>query len=188
MIYMYYNLVLGNIFAALGAVCVIISVAQKNKQDLIWWQAINAFFSILSCIALFAYAALVTNCFSMIRNILAYKNKLTLTATFVLSIICLITGVYMNNLGTIGLLAIIASVSYTIFMYTTKNDQQMRYAVVFNSILWLIHDYYIKSYPTVLMGVIFIAWTIIQILKNNSPAYKRKLPVSKKHPQIKKTV
>ena len=177
---MYYNLIIGNIFAALGAVCVIISVSKKNKKDLVWWQAINIFFSILSGIALYAYAAVVTNCFSLIRNILFCKNKLTPKVTFILSVVCLITGIYMNNLGIIGLLAITASVSYTIFMYTTKNEQQMRYVIVFNSILWLIHDCYIKSYPTVLTGIIFIIWTIIQIFNNQPSLHKIGFSASKK--------
>ncbi|MDY6407076.1 MAG: YgjV family protein [Pseudomonadota bacterium] len=177
---MYFNLLLGNIFAALGAACVVISVAKKNKKDLIWWQAINIFFSILANVALFAYAALITNCFGIIRNILFCKNKLTSKATFILSAVCLITGIYMNNLGVIGLLAVIASVSYTIFMYTTKNEQQMRYVIVFNSILWLIHDYYIKSYPSVLIGMIFIVWTIIQIFNNRPFSYQINPSISKK--------
>ncbi|MBR6412506.1 MAG: YgjV family protein [Alphaproteobacteria bacterium] len=165
----YLSLILGNILAAIGSACVIISVVKKNKRDLIWWQTINIFFCMFSSIALSAYAALVTNCFALIRNILACKNKLNSHITFILSFLCLITGLYMNNLGLIGLLAIIASVSYTVFIYITKNDQQMRYAIIFNSVLWLIHDYYIKSYPTFLTGIIFILWTIIQIFKNRAP-------------------
>ena len=112
---MYFNLILGNILAGIGSACIIISVAKKNKTDLIWWQTINVCFCILSSLALFAYAAFVTNCFSLIRNILACKNKLTPRATFLLSLLCLITGLCMNNLGIIGLLALTASISYTFF-------------------------------------------------------------------------
>ena len=165
---MYLNLILGNIFATLGAACVIISVTKKNKNDLIWWQAVNVFFCILSSLFFAAYAAFITNCFSMMRNVLACKNKLSSNATIILSGSCLITGIYMNNLGMIGMLAIIASISYTFFMYITKNDQQMRYAFIFSSILWLLHDYYIKSYSTVLTGTVFIFWTVIQIIKNKN--------------------
>ena len=162
---MYFNLILGNIFAALGAACVVISVAKKNKKDLIWWQAINIFFSILANVALFAYAALITNCFGIIRNILFCKNKLTSKATFILSAVCLITGTYMNNLGVIGLLAVIASVSYTIFMYTTKNEQQMRYALTINMLLWFIHNLYVQAYPSAIANIVLCGWTCIQILR-----------------------
>ena len=169
---MYLSLILGNIFATFGAICVVISVAKKNKKDLIWWQIIDVIFFIFSCIALQAYAALTTNCFALIRNVLAYKNKLTLKMTFLLSLLCFVVGIYANNLGMFGALAVIATVSYTVFLYTTKNDQQMRYAIIINSILWLVHDYYIKSYPSVLTGIVFIVWTIVQIFKNRNKIHR----------------
>ena len=102
----------------------------------------------------------------MLRNALACKKKLTPTATVVLCLLCIVIGWYVNNLGIIGWLAILASVSYTILMCTTKNAQQMRYAVILSSSLWLVHDFYVQSYPTVISGSFLIAWTIIQILKH----------------------
>lgn len=96
---------------------------------------------------------------------LAYKKKLTPQVTFVLSVICVVVGLYINNLGVVGWMAIVASTSYTILMCTTKNAQQMRYAVVLSSILWVIHDFYVQSYPTVISGCFLTAWTIIQIIK-----------------------
>ena len=151
------RLIIGNILALLSVIFVFISVVKKKKRDLIEWQVINIVFCTFSSIALLAYAALSTNCVALIRNMLAYKNKLTPMATFLLSI---------NNLGVIGWLAIIASTGYTILMYTTQNAQQMRYAVIFSSGLWVIHDFYIQSYPTVVSGCGLIAWTLVQILKH----------------------
>ena len=150
------SLVLGNIFALISVIFVFISVIKKKKTDLIGWQVMNVAFCIFSSIALFAYAALVTNCISLIRNMLAYKKKLTLTATFILSVLCVVVGLYVNNLGFVGSLAIWASVGYTILMYMAKNAQQMRYAVVLSSSLWVVHDFYVQSYPTVVSGCCLI--------------------------------
>lgn len=168
-------LILGNIFALIASVCLVISVVKKNKKDLIGWQTIQVVFCILSGVALFAYAAVVTNCIALIRNILAYKNKLTAQMAFALSVVCIIIGWYINNLGLIGWLAIIASTSYTIFMYIAKNDQQMRYALLTNIALWLFHDLYIQSYPTVITGLGLFVWTIIQIHRNAPLKRKIKL-------------
>ena len=90
---------------------------------------------------------------------------MTATATFILSVLGIVIGLYINNLGVIGWLAILASTGYTILMYTAKNAQQMRYAVIFSSALWIVHDFYVQSYPTVISGCFLIAWTIVQILK-----------------------
>ena len=168
------SLIIGNIFALLSVIFVFISVVKKKKTDLIGWQVMNVAFCIFSSIALFAYAALATNCVSLIRNMLAYKKKLTATAMFILSVLTVVIGLYVNNLGIIGWLAIMASTGYTILMYTTKNAQQMRYAVIFSSGLWVIHDFYVQSYPTVIAGCFLIAWTIIQILKHERFYFHRK--------------
>ena len=56
-----------------------------------------------------------------------------------------------------------------------KNAQQMRYALIFSSILWVIHDFYVQSYPTVISGCFLIAWTIVQILKQREVNSYRKI-------------
>ena len=159
------SLIIGNIFAFLSVIFAFISVIKKKKTDLIGWQIANIAFCIFSNIALFAYAALSTNFIALIRNMLAYRKKLTAMATLMLSVACVVVGLYINNLGLIGWWAILASTSYTVLMYVAKSAQQMRYAVIFSSILWVVHDFYVQSYPTVISGCFLIAWTIIQILK-----------------------
>ena len=81
-------------------------------------------------------------------------------------IACIVAGLIVNNLGFIGLLAIIASSSYTLFMHITKNAQQLRLALISNLILWLIHDTYIQAYPSVIICLVLITWTSLQIYKN----------------------
>ena len=158
-------LIIGNIFSLLSATCIAVSVIKKSKKDLIWWQIIDVIFCILSNIALYTYSALTTNSISLIRNILAYKNKLNKNITWILLILCVIAGLWVNNRGIIGLFPIIASASYTVFMFITKNEQQMRWALVSNLILWFVHDTYVQAYPSALTDLILSIWTAIQIFK-----------------------
>ncbi|MBR1756163.1 MAG: YgjV family protein [Alphaproteobacteria bacterium] len=160
------SLILGNIFSLLSAICLAVSVLKKNKNDLIWWQIVDVVFCILSNIALYTYAALTTNSIALIRNILAYKNKLTKKITWILFILCIVAGFWANNRGLIGLFPIIASATYTIFIFITKNEQQMRWALTSNLILWFIHDIYVQAYPSALTDIVLCVWTFIQIYKN----------------------
>ena len=159
-------LILGNIFSLLSAVCIAVSVIKKNKNDLILWQVFDIIFCIFSNIALYTYAALTTNSIALIRNVLAYKNKLTKKLTGILLILCIVIGLWANNRGIIGLFPIIASASYTVLMFTTKNEQQMRWALVFNLMLWLVHDVYVQAYPSAVTDLILSIWTVIQIYKH----------------------
>lgn len=159
-------LITGNVFSLLSAICIAISVIKKNKNDLIWWQILDVLFCILSNIALYTYAALTTNSIALIRNFLAYKNKLTPKWTFMLFVLCIIVGLWANNRGVIGLFPIIASASYTVFMYITKDEQQMRWALISNLLLWFVHDIYVQAYPSAITDIVLSAWTAMQIFRN----------------------
>ena len=123
-------------------------------------------FCILSNIALCTYAALTTNSVALIRNILAYKSRLTRKITWILFVLCIVFGLLANNRGFIGLFPVIASSSYTVFMFTTKDEQQMRWALVSNLMLWFVHDIYVQAYPSAATDVLLSIWTIVQIFRN----------------------
>ena len=159
-------LIVGNIFSLLSAICIAVSAIKKNKNDFMLWQIGDAFFGIIASIALYAYAALVISIICLIRNILSYKNRLTKNLTGILLIISVIIGLYANNLGLIGWLAIIASSSYTICIYITKNEQQMRWALTINMLLWFIHNAYVQAYPSALANIVLCVWTFFQVLRN----------------------
>lgn len=167
------NLILGNIFSFLSSGCSAISAIKKKKTDLIYWQIIDIIFFTISCVFLNAYAALITSLVALLRNILAYKNKLDLKWTILLTALCIIIGFIVNNAGIFGILAIIASAGYTVFMYTSKTAQQMRYAMVFNLSLWFIHNCYIQAYPSALSSLLLALWALIQTFKNHKTKPKK---------------
>lgn len=159
-------LIIGNIFSLLSAICIAVSVIKKSKSDFMYWQIGDTLFGIMANITLRAYAALVISIICFIRNILSYKNKLTKNITYILLITSVVIGLYANNLGTIGLLPIIASASYTVCIYVTKNEQQMRYALIINMILWFVHNLYVQAYPSAVANIILCFWTGVQIIRN----------------------
>lgn len=159
------SLIVGNIFSLLSAICVAISVVKKNKTDLICWQVVDLGLGLVAHIVLAAYTAVTLCIIGLYRNIMAYQNKLTLKKTILITILCAVIGLYVNNRGFYGVMVILATTSYTVFMYAARNDQQMRYALVLNLILWIIHNVYIQAYPTAVMQVILMVWTIIQIIR-----------------------
>ena len=158
--------ILGNIFSLLSVVCIAVSVVKKSKKDFMYWQIGDTFFGILSTIVLSAYAALVINSIYLVRNILSYKGRLTKNITYILLIFSILIGLYVNNLGLIGYLPIIASANFTICVYLTKNEQQMRWALVSNLLLWFVHDIYVQAYPSAITDAVLSAWTLLQICKN----------------------
>lgn len=160
---MHTYLILGNIFSLLSAICIAISVIKQKR----FYGLANRwyFFRYHRKYCALCYATLVISIICFIQNILSYQNRLTKLITIILLIASIIIGLYANNLAIIGLLPIIASASYTICIYVTKNEQQMRWALTINMILWFIHNLYVQAYPSAIANIVLCAWTFMQIYK-----------------------
>ena len=70
-------LIVGNIFSFLASFCTAVSVIKKHKTDFMHWQVGSTIFAVLTNITLSSYAGATTTSVSLVRNVLAYKQKLS---------------------------------------------------------------------------------------------------------------
>jgi len=159
-------LILGNVFSFLASLCTAISVVKKNKTDFMHWQVGNTIFAILTNLTLLSYSGVTTNSVSFIRNMLAYKNKLSFIRTLIILIVSLSLGFIFNNRGLIGILPVLSSATYTLSIFLTKNEQPLRYVLIVDLSVWATYYLYIQAYPSVITYMILNVWTLIQIFKN----------------------
>jgi hypothetical protein len=158
-------LVVGNFCSLLSALCIAVSAVKQSKKDFMFWQIGDALFGILVNIALSAHSALIISLACLVRNVLSYQGRLTRKLTFVLLVVSVAIGIYANNLGIIGWLPIVASSAYTLCIYLTKDEQQMRYSLIVNMVLWFVHNAYVQAYPSALANIVLCVWTLVQIVK-----------------------
>ncbi|MFR2166249.1 MAG: YgjV family protein, partial [Streptococcus salivarius] len=103
---------------------------------------------------------------SIIRNSLMVKKKMTKAILTILIIIQIIVGSYLNQLGLIGYLPIISSVSYSLAIAITRNLQWLRWVIIENMLLWLIYDLTIKASPAAITDITITLTTLIAIIRN----------------------
>ena len=156
------NLIIGNICSLCCSLCIGISVVKKDKKNLVFWQIWDSAFELMTSLVLLSYAGFITGLLCTLRNVFAYKKGLSKMTTLGLIACCLIVGLSVNNRGIFGMMPIAAFTFYTSAMYWTKNEQQMRYAVIGNLLLWFVHDAYIQSYPSAVMDLVLSAWSFYQ--------------------------
>ena len=102
-----------------------------------------------------------THCFN-INGILWYaktKEKIIIT------ILAIILTFKFNNLGYIGLLPLISTVSY-IWLMNIKDVRKFKLLIIFTMLMWLIYDVVIKSYTSAIfdfMNIIANMLTLLQI-------------------------
>ncbi len=157
------TLIFGNVVALLGSLLMVYTGLIKKKQKIILFQTIQIGLFVLSNIILGGITGAIINALSMIRNILCYKNKLGLKEKIIITILSIVLSLSFNNLGIIGLLPVISTVTY-IWLIDIKNVSRFKILVIFTMILWFIYDMTIKSYTSAFFDFMNICANIISII------------------------
>ena len=151
------SIIIGNIIALIASILMVYSGMLKQKKKILYFQTVQIGMSVISNIILGGITGAIINALSMIRNILCYKNKLGLKEKIIITILAIILTFKFNNLGYIGLLPLISTVSYI---------RKFKLLIIFTMLLWLIYDVVIKSYTSAIfdfMNIIANMLTLLQI-------------------------
>lgn len=156
------NVLIANIVALIASIIMVSVGLIKKKKRIIYVQTIQIALFVLSNILLGAISGIIINSISCIRNILCYKNKLTKHVKILIIILSTILTLVFNNQGLMGLLPLISSVVYIIYM-DQKNVIKYKNVLRFTLMLWFIYDFYIMSYTSSLFDLISVISTTIGI-------------------------
>ena len=156
------QIVIGNIIALIASIIMVYSGYLKKKKQILYTQTIQIGLSVVSNIVLGGITGAIINAISCIRNILCYKEKLNNLAKAILIILSVVLSLIFNNIGFIGFLPVISTVTYILLM-NIKDIIKFKYLIIFTMILWLIYDVYIKSYTSACFDFMNVVANLISI-------------------------
>lgn len=157
-------IIIGNIIALIASIIMVYSGFLKQKKTILYAQTIQIVLSVLSNIVLGGITGAIINALSCVRNILCYKNKLDLKAKIILIFLATTLSLMFNNLGVIGLLPVISTITYILLM-NTKDILKFKWLIIFTMLMWLIYDLSIKSYTSAIFDFMNIVANIISIIQ-----------------------
>ena len=158
------TLIIGNVIALVASILMVLAGLQKKKNKILFIQIIQIFLTIISNLVLGGYTGAIVNAISLVRDILLYKNKMGTKEKVLLIILSIGLSIAFNNLGIIGLLPLIATVVYILFM-NTKNVIKFKYLIIFSMLMWLIYDLTIKSYVSGVFDILSVLANIFAIIQ-----------------------
>ena len=167
------QVIIGNIVAFIGCMLMVYTGLIKEKKKIIFVQTIQIGFLIVSNVILGGITGAIINLISCIRNIICYKDRLGKKEKIILVVISTVLSLYFNNLGIIGLLPLISTVSYTLLM-DMKDVIKFKILIIFTLILWLLYDIYILSYSSAVFDFLNIITNLIAIYQINNLKRKNK--------------
>lgn len=161
------QLIYGNVVALIASLLMVYAGTIKDRKKIIYIQTLQISTFTLSALILGGYTGAIVNLISIARNILCYKDKLTNSMKAILILLSIIFSLLFNNLGFLGLLPLISTVIYTLFM-DVKSAIKLKLLIVFTIMFWLIYDILIHSYTSAVFDfftMIFHTITICQLSK-----------------------
>lgn len=157
-------IIIGNIIALIASLIMVYTGILKNKKKIIYFQTVQIGLFVVSNLVLGGISGAIINAISIVRNILCYKEKLDLKGKIIITILSVVLTLAFNNLGFIGLLPLISTVSYIWFM-DIKDIKIFKLLFSFTNLLWFIYDIIIKSYTSAVFDFATIVANIVSILK-----------------------
>lgn len=159
-----FNLIFGNFIALIASILMIYVGTIKDKSKIIFTQTIQIMITIISNIILGGITGAIINIICCIRNIFCYKEKLSKTVQTILIILSIIFSLIFNDLGLIGLLPLISTVIYTIFM-NIQDVVKFKVLIMVTTFMWFIYDLTILSYSAALFDLLCVFTNFVSILR-----------------------
>ena len=165
------NIIIGNIISLIAGIFIILSMWVNDEKEAYKYQFWNAFILIISSVFFFSWTGVTTMAIAASRNAMVYKDKFTFNWMIFFIVISIVLGLFVNTMGFVGILPIIAIVQITLCNYYLKSIKPIKISFIFNSAIYIVYflaifdisSAAIESF-TALIGVV----ALIKLIKNKS--------------------
>ena len=165
--------ILGNAISLVASIIMVYSGILKKKKQILLCQCIEYILFTITNIVLGGIPGAIINFFAMIGVLLGYKNKLNIVSKTVLGILTRILIIKFNNLGLLGYLPLIAMIIY-LCVIDIKNVFTYKTFLIIIMLFWVVYDYSIKSYVSLVFNILTIITTIISMIQIKKSKKKKK--------------
>ena len=133
------NIVIGNVISLIAGIFLIISMVVNDEKRAYKHQFLNAFVLMISSVFFMSWTGVTTMAIAATRNMMVYKDRLTLNWTIFFIVLSVVLGLMVNTMGIIGLLPIMAIVQITICNYCLKDIKWIKMSFIVNEMFYIIY-------------------------------------------------
>ena len=170
------TLILGNLISLGASVCLAASCCAKNKKSAYRLQAAESAVLCGSYLVFSAWAGLVTQVLSVLRNLLVIRGKFSVKWMVFFTALAVVLGVAVNDRGLIGLLPVAATVQLTLCNHFCRTLKQVKVSFLVTAFQWLTFSFCIGDYVNAATQVVVMTLCVISLVRLTRK--ERKAPAS----------
>lgn len=133
------NIIIGNAISFVAGIFLILSMVVNDEKRAYKHQFLNAFVLMISSVFFLSWTGVTTMAIAATRNIMVYKDRLTLNWTIFFIVLSVAVGLAVNTMGIIGLLPIMAIIQITICNYALKEIKWIKLSFIVNEMFYIVY-------------------------------------------------
>ncbi len=163
----------------LGTIALIFELAAfqfKKKKPTLICQSLDAFFYLLQYLFLGAYSGCVTKGLVIVRNLCVVekdRKKKEWPWLMWIFIIAYVAASFLTFEAWYSLLPIVAGLVWTIAVWRIKGAQGLRWAAIPPTLMWLIYDIIVLSFPGIISNVLSFISIAVGIYRYRAKSKKK---------------
>lgn len=145
------NIIIGNAISLVAGIFLLLSMWVNDEKQAYKHQFLNAFILMISSVFFLSWTGVTTMAIAATRNIMVYKDRLTLNWTIFFIVLSVAVGLMVNTMGFIGLLPIMAIVQITICNYFLKDIKWIKLSFIVNEMFYIVYFIAILDFSSTLI-------------------------------------
>ena len=160
-----WNVLVGSGISCIAGIFLIIRYCVNDVKKAYKYQFLNAFILAISSVFFFSWTGVVTMLIAASRNIFVYYDKLTKYWAVFFLLITVVLGIYVNNLGLVGLLPVLAIIEITLCNYYLKEIKSIKIGFIVNSTIYIVYFFAIFDISSVAMESITALIGLVSLIR-----------------------
>ena len=159
------NIIIGNGISFVAGIFLILSMVVNDKKEAYKHQFLNAFILMISSFFFYSWTGVTTMAIAAARNMMVYRDKLTLNWTIFFIVLSVVLGLMVNTMGFIGLLPIIAIVQITVCNYLLKQIKWIKLSFIVNEFFYIVYFLAILDFSSSIIEIITAIIGLVSFFK-----------------------
>lgn len=159
------TVIIGNIISFIAALFMVASCLARSKRKIFFYQGLECFILAGSSAVLGSSAGTVTLLLCAVRNVFIAKNVFSKPIMWSFVLLTVIIGGWVNALGLLGLIPIIATVQYTFCSHYITSVKGTKYSIFVNVLMWVVYSFMIFDFSTAISDVIILVIDSVDIFR-----------------------
>lgn len=159
------NILIGNGISFVAGIFLLMSCIVNDEKTAYKYQFLESFTLTISSFFFLSWTGVTTMGIAATRNMMVYKDKLTLGWTVIFTIFAIVFGLMVNTMGFIGLLPIIGIVQLTICNYYLKSIRSIKISFIVNILIYVVYFFAIYDYASMIIQIITASIGFVSLIK-----------------------